>query len=98
MRQLVLYIHGKGGNAMEADHYKTLFAGYDVVGLDYHADNPWEAISEFKEFFHGYRKGHDSIILIANSIGAYFSMYAFNHEQIDKAFFISQIVDMEKKH
>ena len=43
MRQLVLYIHGKGGNAMEADHYKTLFAGYDVVGLDYHADNPWDA-------------------------------------------------------
>lgn len=38
MRQLVLNIHGKGGNAMEADHYKTLFAGYDVVGLDYHAD------------------------------------------------------------
>ena len=33
MRQLVLYIHGKGGNAMEADHYKALFAGYDVVGL-----------------------------------------------------------------
>ena len=96
MRQLVLYIHGKGGNAMEADHYKTLFAGYDVVGLDYHADNPWEAINEFKEFFHGYRKGHDSIILIANSIGAYFSMCAFNHEQIDKAFFISPIVDMEK--
>lgn len=27
MRQLVLYIHGKGGNAMKADHYKTLFAG-----------------------------------------------------------------------
>lgn len=94
MRQLVLYIHGKGGNAMEADHYKTLFAGYDVVGLDYHADNPWEAISEFKEFFHRYRKGYDSIILIANSIGAYFSMCAFNHEQVDKAFFISPIVDI----
>ena len=40
MRQLVLYIHGKGGSAMEADHYKTLFSGYDVVGLDYYADNP----------------------------------------------------------
>lgn len=72
MRQLVLYIHGKGGNAMEADHYKTLFAGYDVIGIDYHADNPWDAISEFKEFFHRYRKGYDSIVLIANSIGAYF--------------------------
>ena len=56
MRQLVLYIHGKGGNAMEADHYKTLFAGYDVIGIDYHADNPWDAISEFKEFFHRYRQ------------------------------------------
>ena len=96
MRQLVLYIHGKGGNAMEADHYKTLFAGYDVVGLDYHADNPWDAISEFKEFFYRYRKGYDSIILLANSIGAYFSMCALNHERVDKAFFISPIVDMEK--
>lgn len=28
MRQLVLYIHGKGGNAMEANHYKTLFSHY----------------------------------------------------------------------
>lgn len=96
MRQLVIYIHGKGGNAMEADHYKTLFAGYDVVGMDYHADNPWEAISEFKEFFHRYRQEYDSIILIANSIGAYYTMCALNNEQIDKAFFISPIVDMEK--
>ena len=96
MRQLVLYIHGKGGNAMEADHYKTLFAGYDVIGIDYHADNPWDAISEFKEFFHRYRQWYDSIILIANSIGAYFSMCALNNEQVDKAFFISPIVDMEK--
>ena len=25
---------------MEANHYKTLFAGYDVIGIDYHVDNP----------------------------------------------------------
>lgn len=81
---------------MEADHYKTLFAGHDVVGIDYHADNPWDAISEFKEFFHRYRQGYDSIILIANSIGAYFAMSALNNEQVDKAFFISPIVDMQK--
>ena len=30
MRQLVIYIHGKGGNAMEADHHKPLLAGYDA--------------------------------------------------------------------
>ena len=75
---------------MEADHYKTLFAGYDVVGLDYHADDPWEAISEFKEFFHGYRKGHDSIILNSEQHWSLFSMCAFNYEQIDKAFSFHQ--------
>ena len=48
MRQLVLYIHGKGGNAMEADHYKTLFSGCDVIGIDYHADNPWDVVFQDK--------------------------------------------------
>lgn len=43
-----------------------------MIGIDYHVDNPWDAISEFKEFFHRYRQWYDSIILIANSIGAYF--------------------------
>lgn len=62
MRQLVLYIHGKGGNAMEADHYKTLFAGYDVVGLDYHTDNPWEAIKEFNGHIHCWPCVTDTII------------------------------------
>ena len=81
---------------LATDSCCNTFAGYDVVGLDYHADNPWDAISEFREFFRRYRKGYDSIILLANSIGAYFSMCALNHERVDKAFFISPIVDMEK--
>ena len=65
MRQLVLYIHGKGGNAMEADHYKTLFAGYDVVGLDYHADNLWDAINEFNGHIHCWPCVTDTIICCA---------------------------------
>lgn len=39
---------------------------------------------------------YDSVIPIANSIGAYFSMCALNNEQIDKVFFISPVIDMEK--
>ncbi len=35
MENLVLYIHGKGGNSLEAEHYKNLFSYYDVKGLDY---------------------------------------------------------------
>lgn len=96
MKRLVIYVHGKGGNAGEVEHYKPLFAGYDVVGFDYHAQNPWDAKDEFQEFFHRYRQEYDAITLAANSIGAYFAMYALDREQVDKAFFISPIVDMER--
>lgn len=72
MKQLVIYIHGKGGSVKEAEHYKPFFATDDVIGFDYQAQNPWEAKSEFQDFFHRYRKSYDSIILVANSIGAFF--------------------------
>ena len=38
----------------------------------------------------------DSIIIVANSIGAFFSMNGFVDKNITKAFFISPIVNMEK--
>ena len=47
MDKAVIYIHGKGGNAEEAIHYKPLFSNCDVIGLDYTAQFPWEAKEEF---------------------------------------------------
>ena len=47
----VIYIHGKGGNAEEAIHYKPLFSNCDVIGLDYTAQFPWEAKEEFPLLF-----------------------------------------------
>ena len=32
MDKAVIYIHGKGGNAEEAIHYKPLFSNCDVIG------------------------------------------------------------------
>lgn len=92
----VIYIHGKGGNAAEADHYKKLFPQYEVIGFDYLSQTPWEAIEEFPGFVDEINKCHRSIILIANSIGAYFAMNALGKAQIEKAYFISPIVNMEK--
>ena len=43
MKNAVIYIHGKGGNASESEHYKPLFPDYDVIGLDYKTFTPWEA-------------------------------------------------------
>lgn len=96
MKRLVLYIHGNGGSPLEAEHYKPLFLGYDVVGFDYYSDTPWDAVVEFKKTFKIYKEEYDSIVLVANSIGAYYAMCALNDEPIDQAFFISLIVDMER--
>ena len=49
MSRLVIYIHGKGGNAEEAEHYKSLFSENDVIGFDYRSQNPWEAKGEFSD-------------------------------------------------
>ena len=93
---LLLYIHGKGGTAEEAEHYKPPFPGCDVVGLDYRSETPWDAKAEFPAVFQTLSAEYNRIILIANSIGAYFSMCALPQEKIEKAYFISPIVDMEK--
>ena len=96
MKRLVIYVHGKGGSAEEAKHYQPLFAESDVLGFDYKSQNPWEAKSEFSQFFDLYSKGYDSVILIANSIGAFLSMYTLAEKKISQALFISPIVNMEK--
>lgn len=90
----VLYIHGKGGNAAEAEHYRSLFPDAEVIGFDYRAETPWDAAPEFAAFVAGL--GHEHIVLIANSVGAYFSMNSGIAERIERAFLISPIVSMEK--
>ena len=95
MRHLVLYVHGKGGSAAEAAHYRPLFPACDVVGFDYQAQTPWDAAREFPPLFDRLSTGYDAVTLIANSIGAYFSMHALAGKPIAQALFLSPIVDME---
>ena len=96
MKELVLYIHGKGGSAAECEHYRPLLPGCEVFGLDYRADTPWEAGAEIYAAAEKRKTGYEGITLIANSIGAWFSMCAGIDSMLRKAYFISPIVDMEK--
>lgn len=96
MKRVVVYIHGKGGNAEEAEHYKPLFADCDVVGFDYKAQNPWQAAEEFAAFFDNVCKNCRHVTVIANSIGAYFALNSLADKPIEKAYFVSPIVDMER--
>lgn len=93
---VVLYIHGKGGNSREAEHYRSFFPLCDVVGLDYVSNTPWETGKEICEKIKALKADHGRVILIANSIGAFFCMSAGVDDMIDKAYFISPIVDMER--
>ena len=92
----VLYIHGKGGNASESTHYENLFPDCKVIGLDYKSFSPWETGKEIHDAVASLKTEAESIILIANSIGAFFCMNANLNSLIEKAYFISPVVNMEK--
>ena len=77
-------------------HYKSLFKDCDVIGLDYHAPTPWEAREEFPKLFDEICAPYQSVTVIANSIGAFFTMHALSDRKIDQAYFISPVVDMQK--
>lgn len=96
IKKLVLYVHGKGGSAAESEHYKSLFPDCDVIGLDYQTFTPGDTGSEICMAVENLKAKYESIILIANSIGAFFSMCAGVDKLIKKAYFISPIVDMER--
>ena len=96
MKNAVLYVHGKGGSAMECEHYRPLFPDCKVFGLDYQTFTPWETGAEIRAAAEELKTEYESIILIANSIGAFFSMNAGIDGMLHKAYFISPIVDMEK--
>lgn len=73
MKKLLIYIHGKGGNAFEANHYKSLFNDYDVIGFDYKSNYPWEVKKEFSLYLKEQSNKYKHIEVLANSLGAFFN-------------------------
>lgn len=96
MKQAILYIHGKGGNAAEAERFKPLCPRCAVYGLDYKGQTPWETKGEILNAYKRLASEAASVTILANSIGAFFSMHALQGEPIERALFISPIVNMEK--
>lgn len=96
MNKAILYIHGKGGNAAEAEQYKKYFPGFDVIGVDYIGYLPWEVKEQIKAQYDELCRSYGHISVIAGSIGAYFTMLALHDRQVAKALFISPILDMER--
>lgn len=102
-----LFVHGQGGNKTEAAAFAALAAptGWQVLGIDLpeHGDRtgetdftPWQVVPELQTVLAYLQQHWQGIRLRANSIGAYFSMLAFAGATIEKALFVSPIVDMER--
>ena len=96
MKNVVIYIHGKYGTAEEAEYYRKFFNETDIIGFEYTSEYPWDFQKEFSNFIDNIYIKYKKISIIANSIGAYFTMLSLTNKNIEKAFFISPIVDMEK--
>jgi Uncharacterised protein family (UPF0227). len=96
LKKAIIYVHGKNGSYLEAEQYKKNCLGYDIIGVDYNEYLPWIVEKQIKSVYQKLHQEYEHIILIANSIGAYFAMYALQGHKLEKALFISPILDMEQ--
>lgn len=96
--KVFLYVHGQGGNKEEALRFADIAVptGYQVIGIDLPTmDMPWNVLSKLLEVRDFLKERYSSISLRANSIGCWYSLLAFVKEKIDKAMFVSPILDMK---
>ena len=91
--KVVVYIHGQKGNAKESKLY-SFIKNYDIKGLDYQDGNVWENGEVIKEKFAKLIKPYKEVVVIANSVGAFYALEYLSSFNIKKAFFISPLVDM----
>lgn len=96
MKKALLYVHGKGGSAQEAGRFALLCPEYDVIGIELPDFTPWGAMLPLQREYDRLAGAYESVSLLANSIGAYFSMLALQNRKPEQAYFISPIVDMER--
>ena len=98
MKKVILYIHGKGGSYLEAEQYKKNCIGFDIIGIDFNEYLPWIVQNQIQLVYNEALERYDYIYLIANSIGAYFAMHTLPNYDIEKALFISPVLDMERSY
>lgn len=94
MKKVFLYIHGKGGSTKEISFYQS-FLQDEVIGVDYDATYPWLAKEDILNAYKKFAKSKE-VIIIANSIGAYFTMLALQEMKVSQVFFISPMITLEK--
>ena len=96
LKRTILYIHGKGGSCLEAERYRESCPDCKVTGADYEVDFPWIVRDQLRAAYDAAGGNRGPLVLLANSIGAYFAMHSLQGCAIERALFISPILDMER--
>lgn len=96
MDQVILYIHGQGGTPREAERFRPLCPGYDMIGAGYQGSLPWQVRGQLLDAYCEARRQYRRVSVLANSIGCYFAMDAFRACAPARAYFISPVLDMEQ--
>ena len=105
--QVWLFVHGKSGCKEEGAAFGEIVCpgGAQVAAVDLpeHGErkreagfDPWHCVPELRLIMNALRRGGKSVSLRANSIGAWFSMLAFEAAPPRQALFVSPVLDMEK--
>ena len=103
-----LFVHGKCGCKEEGAVFAEIMCpkGWQVLAIDLpeHGErqngkpsfDPWHVVPELCSVLAYARQRWAHIALRATSIGAWFSMQAFTGKPLEKALFVSPVLDMEK--
>ena len=91
---LVVYLHGVLGSAEESRTFSYINK-YDVVGLDYEDGAPWVVGPIIRKKFEELTKPFKQVVVIANSIGAFYTYAYLDQTKIKQAFFISPLASMK---
>ena len=93
-KTIVTYIHGLYGSQEEVKYIIEKSRYIDVVGLEYQDGNPWEVKDKIRDEFIKLTKDYKQVVVVANSIGAFYTYTYLDDLKIDQAYFISPVVDM----
>ena len=107
-RKVYLYVHGKNGCKEEAERFANTAcaAGWQVLAIDLPEHGarkdrpeqllPWAVVPEIQAVYARMQPVWPHIRLYGVSIGAWLAMQALRAEKLEKALFVSPVVDMEK--
>jgi len=96
--RVFLYVHGNGGSKEEAHAFAEVAVplGYQVIGIDLPVmEWPEKVLSILEEVKQYLKANYKTISIRANSIGSWYSLMAFEGEEIEQALLVSPLLDMK---